>query len=29
MLKGLDDIDFLLSMKSQITSYENNKIIVK
>jgi 3-isopropylmalate/(R)-2-methylmalate dehydratase small subunit len=29
MLKGLDDIDFLLSMKNQITSYENNKIIVK
>jgi 3-isopropylmalate/(R)-2-methylmalate dehydratase small subunit len=25
LLKGLDDIDFLLSMKSQITSYENNK----
>lgn len=29
MLKGLDDIDFLLTMKSQITSYENNKTIVK
>ena len=29
MLKGLDDIDFLLSMKSLITSYENNKIPVK
>jgi 3-isopropylmalate/(R)-2-methylmalate dehydratase small subunit len=28
LLKGLDDIDFLLSMKSQITSYENNKSIV-
>jgi 3-isopropylmalate/(R)-2-methylmalate dehydratase small subunit len=29
MLKGLDDIDFLLSMKGLITSYENNKIPVK
>ena len=29
LLKGLDDIDFLLSMKSSITSYENNKSIVK
>ena len=29
LLKGLDDIDFLLSMKSLITSYENNKIQVK
>jgi 3-isopropylmalate/(R)-2-methylmalate dehydratase small subunit len=29
LLKGLDDIDFLLSMKSLITSYENNKIIPK
>jgi len=29
LLKGLDDIDFLLSMKSQITSYEKNKILVK
>jgi 3-isopropylmalate/(R)-2-methylmalate dehydratase small subunit len=29
LLKGLDDIDFLLSMKSQITSYENNKSHVK
>ena len=29
MLKGLDDIDFLLSIKSQITSYENNKNLVK
>lgn len=28
LLKGLDDIDFLLSMKSQITSYENNKSLV-
>lgn len=25
MLKGLDDIDFLLSMKNQIISFENNK----
>lgn len=25
LLKGLDDIDYLLSMKSLITSYENNK----
>jgi 3-isopropylmalate/(R)-2-methylmalate dehydratase small subunit len=29
MLKGLDDIDFLLSMKSLITSFENNKRLVK
>jgi 3-isopropylmalate/(R)-2-methylmalate dehydratase small subunit len=29
MLKGLDDIDFLLSMKSVITSFENNKSLVK
>lgn len=29
MLKGLDDIDFLLSIKGLITSYENNKIPVK
>jgi 3-isopropylmalate/(R)-2-methylmalate dehydratase small subunit len=29
MLKGLDDIDFLLSMKSSIISYENNKSIAK
>jgi 3-isopropylmalate/(R)-2-methylmalate dehydratase small subunit len=29
LLKGLDDIDFLLSMKSQIADYENNKRIVK
>ena len=29
LLKGLDDIDFLLSMKSQITSFENNKSLVK
>jgi 3-isopropylmalate/(R)-2-methylmalate dehydratase small subunit len=28
LLKGLDDIDFLLSIKSQITSYENNKSLV-
>jgi 3-isopropylmalate/(R)-2-methylmalate dehydratase small subunit len=26
LLKGLDDIDFLLSMKSSITSFENNKV---
>jgi 3-isopropylmalate/(R)-2-methylmalate dehydratase small subunit len=29
LLKGLDDIDFLLSMKSVITSYENNKSLLK
>jgi 3-isopropylmalate/(R)-2-methylmalate dehydratase small subunit len=29
MLKGLDDIDFLLSMKDQITSFETNKLTVK
>jgi 3-isopropylmalate/(R)-2-methylmalate dehydratase small subunit len=29
LLKGLDDIDFLLSMKDQIISYENNKSVVK
>ena len=29
LLKGLDDIDFLLSMKNSITSYENNKSLVK
>ena len=29
MLKGLDDIDFLLSVKSLITGYENNKSLVK
>ena len=29
LLKGLDDIDFLLSMKSLITSYEDNKSLVK
>jgi len=29
LLKGLDDIDFLLSMKSQITSFEKTKSIVK
>jgi 3-isopropylmalate/(R)-2-methylmalate dehydratase small subunit len=29
LLKGLDDIDFLLSMKSLITSYENNKSLTK
>jgi 3-isopropylmalate/(R)-2-methylmalate dehydratase small subunit len=29
LLKGLDDIDFLLSMKGLITNYENNKSFVK
>jgi 3-isopropylmalate/(R)-2-methylmalate dehydratase small subunit len=29
MIKGLDDIDFLLSMKDSITSFENNKSMVK
>jgi 3-isopropylmalate/(R)-2-methylmalate dehydratase small subunit len=29
MIKGLDDIDFLLSMKDSITSYENKKSMVK
>lgn len=29
LLNGLDDIDFLLSMKSQITSYENNKSMLR
>jgi 3-isopropylmalate/(R)-2-methylmalate dehydratase small subunit len=29
LLKGLDDIDFLLNMKSAITGYENNKSLVK
>jgi 3-isopropylmalate/(R)-2-methylmalate dehydratase small subunit len=29
LLKGLDDIDFLLSMKSQITAYESTKSLVK
>ena len=29
LLKGLDDIDFLLSMKSLITSFETNKSQVK
>lgn len=29
LLKGLDDIDFLLSMKTQITSYEKNKNLVQ
>ena len=27
LLKGLDDIDFLLSMKDTITNYENNKSV--
>lgn len=29
LLKGLDDIDFLLSIKDQIKDYESNKIMVK
>jgi 3-isopropylmalate/(R)-2-methylmalate dehydratase small subunit len=29
LLKGLDDIDFLLSMKSQIISYEENQRLAK
>ncbi len=29
LLKGLDDIDFLLSMKELVISYENNKNLVK
>ncbi|HBH82290.1 MAG: 3-isopropylmalate dehydratase small subunit [Bacteroidetes bacterium GWE2_41_25] len=29
LLKGLDDIDFLLSMKNQISDYENNKRMVR
>jgi len=29
LLKGLDDIDFLLSMKNTITSFENNKSLLK
>jgi len=29
LLKGLDDIDFLLSMKNSIRDYENNKKTVK
>jgi 3-isopropylmalate/(R)-2-methylmalate dehydratase small subunit len=29
MLKGLDDIDYLLSIKNSITNYENNKSLVK
>ncbi len=28
LLNGLDDIDFLLSMKTEITSYESNKILL-
>jgi 3-isopropylmalate/(R)-2-methylmalate dehydratase small subunit len=27
LLKGLDDVDFLLSMKNQITDYEKNKTL--
>jgi 3-isopropylmalate/(R)-2-methylmalate dehydratase small subunit len=29
LLKGLDDIDFLLGMKDMITSYENNKSVAR
>jgi 3-isopropylmalate/(R)-2-methylmalate dehydratase small subunit len=29
LLKGLDDIDFLLSMKDMITGYENNKSVAR
>ena len=29
LLKGLDDIDFLLSMKNEITGYENTKSLLK
>jgi 3-isopropylmalate/(R)-2-methylmalate dehydratase small subunit len=29
LLKGLDDIDFLLNMKDSIISYENNKTLAK
>jgi 3-isopropylmalate/(R)-2-methylmalate dehydratase small subunit len=29
LLKGLDDIDFLLGMKDMITGYENNKRVVR
>jgi len=29
LLRGLDDIDFLLSMKDLITSFENNKSLIK
>jgi 3-isopropylmalate/(R)-2-methylmalate dehydratase small subunit len=29
LLKGLDDIDYLLGMKDMITSYENNKSLVR
>jgi 3-isopropylmalate/(R)-2-methylmalate dehydratase small subunit len=29
LLKGLDDIDFLLSMKDMIISYENNKSLAR
>jgi 3-isopropylmalate/(R)-2-methylmalate dehydratase small subunit len=29
LIKGLDDIDFLLSMKNAITGYETNKSLVK
>jgi 3-isopropylmalate/(R)-2-methylmalate dehydratase small subunit len=29
LLKGLDDIDFLISMKDMITGYENNKSVAR
>ena len=29
LLKGLDDVDFLLNMKNEILSYENNKSMIK
>jgi 3-isopropylmalate/(R)-2-methylmalate dehydratase small subunit len=29
LLKGLDDIDFLLNMKDMITAYENNKSLAR
>jgi len=29
LLKGLDDIDFLLGLKSEITSYETTKSLLK
>jgi 3-isopropylmalate/(R)-2-methylmalate dehydratase small subunit len=29
LLKGLDDIDYLLNMRSLITSYENNKRVLR
>jgi 3-isopropylmalate/(R)-2-methylmalate dehydratase small subunit len=29
MIKGLDDIDFLLGLKDQVTAYENNKRLAR